>query len=337
MESFQLCPASVLLEMSKDFSGHRTRRKDSWFGFSEGKTWGAIPFAVSNLFRGQTARYVPLLPSIARGLQSAAINQWSKASIADQANLILRLSQSCWFSQEVRRHPIAKHAAEQSLELDELALAQHYGLSTGYLDLSDDVDVAAFFATCRQTAEGWEPVDHGIGVIYWAALKTFEHPYGTYKPLGPQWLPRPTEQCAWVAELPLVHSFEDWPDVKLMEFHHDRRVGEHFLRMFNGGEQLFPRDPLADVATEILNCREIPSVLIDAALDDLSQDPNGVLPKQVPTLRKEIRKTVTIVNGRQLLSEHDVATLLDDLEWVSQMRKDENVTWRAVRRVPIGG
>lgn len=335
MESFRIAPATVLLEMSEDFSGHRARREDSWYGYSEGKTWGAIPFAVSNLFRGQTTRHFPLLPSIARGLQSVDIDQWWRSPLSDQAKLLLRLAQSWWFSQELKRHPIAKHAAGQHLDLDEIGLAQHYGLSTGYLDLTDDIDVAAFFATCRQSPNGWEPVEQGIGVIYWVTLKTLENPFGMYTPLGPQLLPRPTEQCAWVAELPLCHSFEGWPNVKMMQFHHDRRVGEHYLNIFDGGKKLFPKDPLADVAAEILGCREIPGVLIDAALDLFAKDPNGVLVDQVPTLRKEIGSMVVIVNGRQLLSDQQISSLLTDPEWDSKMFADVKVRWKAVRRVPI--
>lgn len=336
MKSSRIVPATVLFEMSKDFSGHRARREDSWYGYTEGKTWGAIPFAVSNLFRGQTARHFPLLPSIARGLQAVDIDQLWRSSLSDQAKLLLRLAQSWWFSRELKCHPIAKHAAGQHLDLDEIGLAQHYGIPTGYLDLTDDIDVAAFFATCHQTPNGWEPVDQGIGVVYWVALKAHGNPFGVYTPLGPQQLPRPTEQCAWVTELPLCHSFEGWPSVRMMQFHHDRRVGEHYLNMFDGGKKLFPKDPLADVAAEILGCREIPGVLIDAALDLFAKDPHGVLADQLPALRKEIGSMATIVNGRQLLSDPQISSLLTDPEWGSRMLADVKVRWALVRRVPIG-
>ena len=67
----QIAPAFALLEISKNYADHRSRHEASWYGYTEGETWGAIPFAVSKLYRGQNTHHTPMLPSIARGLQSA--------------------------------------------------------------------------------------------------------------------------------------------------------------------------------------------------------------------------------------------------------------------------
>lgn len=331
----KIVPASALLDISKDYADHRSQRENSWYGYVDGKIWGATPFAVSALYRGQTAHHLPFLPSIARGLQSTDIDMLWKSSIADQAKIVFRLAQSWWFSRELSRHPIAKHAAHQRLDLDPIALAQHYEIPTGYLDLTDDFNVSAFFATCHCTPNGWEPVESGIGVIYRVILKTLENSFGRYTPLGPQQLPRPTEQCAWVAELPLCHSFEGWPNVSMLKFHHDKRIGAHFLNLFADGELLFPPDPLADIAKEILNCREIPSNLVDAAIDSFASDPCGVQAKQVPALRKEIAKLATLVNYRKLLTDQHTSPLLSDSEWCRIMLADVKVNWKVVRRVVI--
>lgn len=331
----QIAPASVLLEISKDYADHRSRREGSWYGYTEGKNWGAIPFAVSSLYRGQNTRHSSMLPSIARGLQSTDIGEIWRSSISDQAKIVLRLAQSWWFSRELTHHPISHHAANQHLDLDPIALAQHYGIPTGYLDLTDDFNVSAFFATCHETKNGWEPVDTGVGVIYRVNLNKFETPFGRYAPLGPQQLPRPSEQCAWVTELPLCHSFEGWPDVDMMQFHHDRHVGEHFLEMYAGGERLFPPDPLAGVAAEILACREIPMDLVEAALDSFANDPSGILTEHFPALRKEISALANQVSYRRLLTDQYVAPFLTDQEWREKMLMDVKVNWRAVRRVSI--
>lgn len=330
-----IAPASALLEISKGYANHRSHREDSWYGYTEGKTWGAIPFAVSSLYRGQNTRHLPMLPSIARGLQSADIGEIWKSSISDQAKIVLRLAQSWWFSSELAHHPISHHAAHQHLDLDPIALAQHYGIPTGYLDLTDDFNVSAFFATCRETKNGWEPVDTGVGVFYRVKLDKFETPFGRYAPVGPQQLPRPSEQCAWVTELPLCHSFEGWPDVDMLQFHHDRHVGEHFLEMYAGGERLFPPDPLAGVAAEILACREIPVDLVEAALESFANDPSGILTEHFPVLRKEISALVDQVSYRRLLTDQNVTSLLADQEWREKMLMDVKANWRLVRRVPI--
>lgn len=331
----KIVSASTLLEISKNYEDHRVRREGSWYGYTEEKTWGAFPFAVSYLYRGQNTRHTPMLPSIARGLQSTEIREIWNCSISDQAKLIFRLAQSWWFSRELEHHPISHNAARHNLDLDPIALAQHYGIPTGYLDLSDDFNVSAFFATCRETKNGWEPVNTGIGIIYRVKLNSFKTPFGRYIPLGPQQLPRPSEQCAWVTELPLGHSFEGWPDVDMLLFHHDQYIGEHFLKMYEGGKCLFPPDPLSIIAEEILSCREIPVDLVDAAFDSFANDPSGILKENIPVLRKEIALLATKVSYRRLLTDQLISPFLADKEWREKTLSDVNVKWRAIRRIPI--
>ena len=331
----RIVPASLLLEISDDYLNHRARREASWYGYTNGETWGAIPFAVRTLYRGQNSHYTPLLPSIARGLKSTNISELWKSPISDQAKILFRIAQSWWFSRELHRHPISNHAAKNGLDLDPIALAQHYGIPTGYIDLTDDFTVSAFFATCRQTSGGWESIDSGEGVIYRVKLDNLQSPFGRYEPLGPQKLPRPSEQCAWVTELPLCHSFEGWPGVDVLTFEQDRRIGEHFLKMYEGGNRLFPPDPLADVSKEILLCGEIPADLMESALDSYLKDPAGIVPEQLPDLRRELSGLVSQINYRRLLTDEQVAILHTNKEWRENYLDDVCVKWRAVSRIPI--
>lgn len=333
----QIVPASALLEISKGYLGHRSRREDSWIWHSgdENGKGGAIPFAVSTLYRGQNTRHTPMLASIARGLQSRDILKIFEAPAPDQAKIALRLAQSWWFAKELTRHPIFSHAASQNLDLNEIALAQHYGISTGYLDLSDDFNVSAFFATCRESTEGWQPADSGVGVIYRVNLSSNKNTCDSYIPLGPQRLPRPYEQCAWVVEMPFCSGFEGWPGVEMLLFQHDRHVGEYFLEMFEGGAQLFPPDPLADIAEEILSCGEIPIDLVEAVFKSLSSDPCGILASDLPAVRKEMSLLVSQIGYRQLLTDLHVAPLIVEQEWVEKMLGAVKATAVAVRRVKI--
>lgn len=331
----QIVPASVLLDISRNYADHRSRREDSWYWYSDEGKAGATPFSVSTLYRGQNARHTPMLTTITRGLQSTDIVNIFETSISDQARIALRLAQSWWFGRELTRHPIYHHAASQNLDLNEIALAQHYGIPTGYLDLSDDFNVSAFFATCRESGGGWQPVDSGVGVIYRVKLRNVENPFDDFIPLGPQKLPRPSEQCAWVVELPFCHGFEGWPGVEMLAFHHDHRVGRHFLEMFEDGRRLFPHDPLADVAEEILACGEIPTDLVEAALKSFTNDPCGILPSDLPAVRKEISTLVCQIDYRQLLTDEHVAPLLADQEWIEKMLGTVKARAMAVRRVRI--
>lgn len=331
----RIVPASMLLDISRGLAGHRQRREESWFGYTEGSTWGAIPFAVSKLFRGQTTRHVPLLPSISRGLESLGIRQLWKAPTPDQAQVILRLAQSWWFSKELTHHPISSHARKLHIDLDPIGLAQHYEIPTGYLDLTDDFNVSGFFATCRSVNGRWEPVDAGTGVVYRVDLDTDASLLKEYKPLGPQLLPRPSEQCAWVVELPLFHSFEGWPGVSMLQFEHERSVGEYFLDLFAGGERLFPPDPLADVSAEILTCGELPTDLLEAAIESFANDPHGLKSDQIQSVRAEVSKLVTLTDYRRLLTPEHVASLELNPDWCNRMLTDVMVKWLPVRRVPV--
>lgn len=331
----QIVPASVLLEISGTYVNHRSRRDSSWYWYQEGDAHGAIPLVVTCLYRGQNVRHLPLLPSIARGLQSTDIVKIRNSSVLDQAKIVLRHAQAWWFAHELSRHPIAKHAADQKLDLNEIALAQHYGIPTGYLDLTDDFNVAAFFATCRETQAGWLPVDAGVGVVYRVSLETLASPWEAYTPLGPQRLPRPSEQCAWVTALPLGPSFEGWPGVEMLQFRQDRSVGQHFLEMHAGGEALFPPDPLADVAAEILSCGEIPMDLVEAVLSAMAKDPYGIASSDLPALRKELANLAAPISYRTLLADEALAEVLADEQWVEQMLSPVKARAVAVRHVPI--
>lgn len=329
-----IATASALIDISQELSGYRERRETSWYGHKKENSWGAFPFSASYLYRGQTTRYTPLLPSIARSLNSQDLGLLWRASTSDQANVVIRLAQSWWFGKELMHHPVASHAHNQKLELDAISIAQHYGLATGYLDLTDDFNVSAFFATCSLVNGLWEPVSTGTGVIYRAHL-TVENGLKRYIPLGPQPLPRPSEQCAWVTELPMRHAFEGWPGVSMLQFQHDRRVGEYFLALFSGGDALFPKDPLAKVSEEILACGELPVDLLDSALESFATDPLGLRPDQVLSVRKEVNRMMTLTAGRRLLMPEDISLLTSDPTWCNDMLADVKVKWVAVCNKPV--
>ncbi|HSX49735.1 MAG TPA: FRG domain-containing protein [Cellvibrio sp.] len=335
----QIVPASELIEIAKGYEGFREHRNDSWYAHSTYKNngFGAIPMAVSHLYRGQNTRYVPLLPSIARGLNTNDLAQLWMGDISDQAKVIIRLAQSWWFARELNHHPVMQHSKKVRFGLDEIAMAQHYGIDTGYLDLTDDFNVSAFFATCRCLSDGsWEPVDSGIGVVYRVSLRDDKSCFEKYMPLGPQKLPRPTEQSAWVVELPMHHSFEGWPGVSMLQFEHDRSVGEYFLDKFAGGKVLFPADPLADVADEILSCGELPVELFEAAFDSFASDPLGIRPDQISAIRNEALKIVALTRYRRLLTPEAVSLLTSDADWCDRMLGSVNVKVCAVRSVMVG-
>jgi len=330
----QTCPANALLDLSRTEGIKQPRTGNSWYWFADGDYGGAIPFDVSFLYRGQNRAAHPMLPSIARGLNSDGRDMF-EMSTKDQATVVLRLAQSWWFARELEHHPITAHAEKQRLKLDRLALAQHYGIPTGYLDLTHNFDVSAFFATCRATKTGWEPVTEGIGIVYRVDLEQARNRFASFKPLGPQPLPRPDEQAAWVVELPMVHSFDGWPEVSIIQFEQNESVGEYFIKMFRGGGLLFPPDPLARVAQEILECGEIPRELAEGALTSFASDQFGIKPDQLPAVRQSISSLIHLIDYRRILEDHDIAPFLNDFEWRKRRLSDAMAKARPVRIEPV--
>ena len=271
-----------------------------------------------------------MLPAISRGLQSDSGELW-KMSATDQAKIILRLAQAKWFARELDYHPITSHAAAQKLKLNRTGLAQHYGIARRPSISRTGATSDAFFATCRETERGWEPVESGIGINYRVELKTLDNPFGKYEPLGPQLLPRPSEQCAWVAVLPLIDYFVNWPNVMIMQFNHNKRIGEHFLQKFDGGKELFPPDPLADVAAEIRTCREVPNIFLEEEIEWASQEQHGIRSDDIPKIREELSKLITIIDYRRLLTERQVSSLMADFEWRKKMLSPVKANLRPIR------
>jgi hypothetical protein len=328
-------PARALIDISSQQHDAVGDEEDGLILYIREDGYAAMPYPFkSTLYRGQNERIRPFLPSIARGLE-ATTGKMSEMIIEDQAKVVIRLAQSWWFAQEVEHHPLTQFAKEENRHLNRLALAQHYEIPTGYLDLSHSFDVAAFFASCYRTSSGWEPVKSGIGVVYRVELDQVKSPYNLFDALGPQPLPRPFEQKAWVTELPMIDAFDGWPFVFVMEFEHNEAVGKHFLEKFDGGNKLFPPDPLANVSHEIRECGEIPSVLIDGAIKSFSEDDLGILKSDFTSVKEAVRKKISLVSYRRLLMEKDLLLFQNEFESRKQHLAGLKVNVRPVRLVEV--
>lgn len=325
----EVFPGKALIDLSKSEGNAQQRTPEGWYWYVDGDRGGAVPFNIRVLYRGQNKRFIPMLPSIARGLESNT-GKMSEMPASDQANVILRLAQSWWFARELDHHPITQHADLQRIKFDRLALAQHYGIPTGYLDLTDSFDVAAFFATCEAADKGWKPVEDGVGIIYRLDINRIKNPFDILQPLGPQSLPRPEEQKAWVCELPMVHSFDGWPVVSAILFQQDSSIGEHFMKIFDGGKVLFPSDVLSNVAEEILNSTEIPKELVEAAFESFVEDPFGPKRHQWVEISREIKSQVTLAEYRRILTEDWLSPYMDDFEWRRKRLSDVVASCRPV-------
>ena len=237
-------------------------------------------FTSQYLYRGQTRRYQPCLPALYRGFPLVKHPRELREEHRD-FYLLNQIRREEFFS-VLQHHPAVGLAREIGLHLSFAALAQHYGIATDYLDVTQDPEVAAFFATCTACADGeWEPAANGVGIIYRFDLTVFPTVLGPeivdeffrcVELVGLQTLPRPGEQKAWSFHLPLGFDFERLP-LDVFVFRHSDEAGGAILDTFEDGATLFPRDVLAETATAIQSSGSVPSSLTKKVLTDLNCSP----------------------------------------------------------------
>lgn len=122
-------------------------------------------------YRGEAAVYPSTQPTLLRKLAALPTvhEQELYRLVAD-----MRVAE---FAYIVRQFEHLRHWRSRNCDVLYDVLAQHYGLETAWLDITTDIEVALFFATCRYDAESqkWVPLTraetHGsestrYGVIY---------------------------------------------------------------------------------------------------------------------------------------------------------------------------
>jgi hypothetical protein len=269
----------------------------------------------SILYRGQTAVYDPCLPTIARGFP-LGINAMSELADIDQARLFLGLALNRWFQTELACHPMVAWANEQRVAFDVTAIAQHYGIPTGYMDVSESFQVSAFFATCRFDGKSseWKPMTKGEGVMYRLYADAVRD---RARPICYQPFPRPTKQWGWTVELLLGEDFLFAPSLQNFAFDHDVKVGEELLRRFDGGNKIIAPDPTAEVAQQMCEAKEIPVGFLDEVEADLAADDGAASASDF----KEIRRNLSAVLNVNVVQSSNVGF---DAHQLARARADWN-------------
>lgn len=311
--------ATLLREISQDLretSPVRDRLRWEWTHREDGGLV-IIPTEPSEyLFRGQNFRYKPCLPTISRNFEFSGPTVYDLRK-HDKFFLLKHLAAGRWFEDILDRHPAVSWASDRNLHVERLALAQHYGVPTGYIDLTESFDVAAFFATCSfdRSSNEWHPCSTGDGIIYRVRWRDSNR----FKWIGLQPMPRPAEQWGWTCELLLGEDFERAPGLQSIPFSHSARIGEYFLREFDNGRALFPSDPLARVAERIVTAEFLPKATLDWAISELLSE--GMLDNSPGNILQDLAALGIVA------SEDIDSPLTDDdifeLEAIWNSRKEE--------------
>ncbi|RDS82596.1 FRG domain-containing protein [Dyella psychrodurans] len=228
------------------------------------------PFSSPFLYRGQTKRHPHCVPGVFRGLQM--VDHPQKLSQLERAKCFIARVRLEEFLMALRSHPAHAYSKEMNLVVSEEALAQHYELATGRLDLTQDPDVAAFFATNWRDANGqWHPVKEGVGVVYRVVISHLKQVLGDERYefcaewIGKQAWPRPGEQKGWTLLVSLGVDFEDYPG-DILTFDQRESCGVDFRQKFDAGLKLFPPDVLSEVVEAIKTAPTMARSLVSEVL-----------------------------------------------------------------------
>ena len=223
----------------------------------------SAPFSSPFIYRGQTSRFQPCVPGVFRGLP--LLDHPQRLPRSDLARCFMHRVRLEEFLDALEGHPATAFAKEIGLARFPMALAQHYEMVTDRLDLTQNPDIAAFFATNYPGGDGgWVEEHGGVGVIYRLRVRDFWRSQSPDSPLewiGRQALPRPGEQKAYTLQLPFGCDFESLP-VEAFTFEQDQSWGRKLRSQFHEGRKLFPLDVMSEVAEGIRSARSMPLALV---------------------------------------------------------------------------
>lgn len=195
----------------------------------------ACPMPITPLYRGQNAIYEPCKPSLYRGEQT-------------KERLFERSLQLADFKSILQENPQVKDLEEDGLIVNYEALAQHYGIATNMMDMTNSPLVAAFFATTRYDAstDTYSPMLNyvSMGIIYlspWGDLFNTSEKNRIW-PIGQEALKRPGEQRAFAMVMDKGSNF----DMASFRFWHSREASLKVWKMTKGGTMFFPYDPMVE-------------------------------------------------------------------------------------------
>lgn len=176
----------------------------------------------------------------------------------------LNICRTIAFEELLDSHPFIKFVrtmqfAENPLSINLTGMAQHYGLHTNYLDITNNFDVASFFATSKYEDGKYYPMSNisKPGVIY-KVMEVFLQPFIKNSEsqnieleyLGWQPLLRPEQQRASVLKVEKNTNLDTVSSVKKYYFKHSISQSKKIWKQFDEGKLLFPNDSAADLANE---------------------------------------------------------------------------------------
>ena len=210
----------------------------------------------SYYYRGETALYGSSKPSIFRDAPKSPAEKAVYYFISE-----MKIYE---FSKIIDRFEVVK---DWPCDVLYRAIAQHYGIPTNWLDITNDFEVALFFACCKYDKEKnqYRPLDKSdfkeekdeYGVIFKADAFLADLRYGASEckngimPIGFQPFMRCHRQYGYAYVMEENEDLYKSDYFHIMKFKHSIELSNEIFQYMEGGKRIFPNEGLGDITGEI--------------------------------------------------------------------------------------
>ena len=206
-----------------------------------------------SLYRGESKDYKECKPSILR--------------TADEKTLLLSRLQTEELECILRNHPIIGELINRPIVIEKFGvhfwlkvqfegLAQHYGIATPFLDMTNNKWVAAFFAITNYKDGMYHLVepskDQAYGCLYrWEQPNYREKGLDVPQPLGMQYFNRPGCQSAFALDMKKLGDLNNRAEVERIYFRHDKEANQLVYDLCQQGRAFFPEDGMEELVGKL--------------------------------------------------------------------------------------
>lgn len=208
-------------------------------------------------YRGQSRYHEPCMPSLYRKDRNG---EWPT-----EEDIACNRLKICEFSILLNSHPVFREVCRNTL-VNYVTMAQHYGLATEYLDITNSKWVAAFFACTGYDSKtdtyypAGRDYEEGYGVMYLTDFDMSNPPDDFFDKngvIGYQYFARPTKQSSFGFQMERGEDFNESPYFKKIFFRHDLEASTVVFEMSYRQNRFIPKDTLSVLARQIAESRAI--------------------------------------------------------------------------------